>query len=399
MMPKKKTTSDAIMPRRRAGFAMPAVTGALVIIGILVTAGFYMARQELRIGVASNHANMAVNIAQAGANEVMANWNGYQLGNIAAWADTVLTDTLANGIWTVTIQNANNFVYFLTATGQVTEGGALWAGASRTVGIAAKILFANIDPPAALLTRGHVKVGGTADIIGMNTTPPTWGPYCTGLATNDTTGVLVDDASGGNPQIVGGSATITGNPPSDEDSNIVDSTFTNFGELDWTELTTIAQIEGKDISGYATINNTGPALNASGRCEVNVLLNWGDTVPTAPCGSYFPLIYHDDDLTIQSNGFGQGVLLVEGDLSLRGGYTFFGIIITQGTFSTGVGNNRVIGSVMASNAADLNETVAGNSEIVYSRCAVTRSILNNASLSRARPLDERSWVDRTAAVN
>jgi hypothetical protein len=59
----------------------------------------------------------------------------------------------------------------------------------------------------------------------------------------------------------------------------------------------------------------------------------------------------------------------------------------------------VIGSVMASNAADLNETVSGNSEIVYSRCAITRSILNNASLSRARPLDERSWVDLTAAVN
>jgi hypothetical protein len=379
---------------------MPAVIGALVIIGILVTAGFYMARQELRIGVASNHANMAVNIAQAGANEVMANWNGYQLGNIGAWDDTTLVDTIANGIWSVRIQNANNFVYFLTASGQVTEGGALWAGASRTIGIAAKILFANIDPPAALVTRGQVKVGGSAQIVGANTTPPTWGPYCTGLATNDTTGVLVDDASGGNPTIVGAGASITGNPPSDEDANIVDSTFTNFGELDWNELTTIAQIEGKDISGYATINNTLPQVDATtGRCNVNLLLNWGDTVPTNPCGAYFPLIYHGGNLTIQSSGFGQGVLLVEGNLNIRGGYTFFGIIITQGTFSTGLGTNRVVGSVMASNAADLNESVGGDSEIIYSRCSITRSILNNASLSRARPLDERSWVDLTAAVN
>ena len=87
--------------RRRAGFAMPAVIGALVIIGILVTAGFYMARQELRIGVASNHANMAVNIAQAGANEVMANWNGYQLGNIAPWDSTTITGTTQGGNWSV----------------------------------------------------------------------------------------------------------------------------------------------------------------------------------------------------------------------------------------------------------------------------------------------------------
>src|SRR5690606_198155 len=80
-------------PTRRGGFAMPAAIGALVIIGVLVTSGFFMARQELRIGVASNYTNMAVNIAQAGANEVMANWNGYQLGNIPIWGDTMIVDT------------------------------------------------------------------------------------------------------------------------------------------------------------------------------------------------------------------------------------------------------------------------------------------------------------------
>jgi hypothetical protein len=377
---------------------MPAVIGALVIIGILVTAGFYMARQELRIGVASNHANMAVNIAQAGANEVMANWNGYQLGNIAAWADTVLTDTIANGIWTVTIQNANNFVYFLTSTGQVTEGGALWAGASRTIGIAAKILFANIDPPAALTTRGQVKVGGTSDIIGTNYTPPSWGSYCTGLASNDTTGVLMDSVDAGNPNVSGGGS-IQGNPPFSEDSTIVDSTFTNFGDMDWNELVIFAQAEGKDVTSLGTnLTSIAPSVTA-GRCNVGDLWNWGDTVPTNLCGAYFPLIYHGGNVRINANAYGQGVLLVEGDLEFMGGFTFFGIVISQGTFSTGSGNNRVIGAVMASNAADLTQSFSGTGTIQYSRCAVTRSVLNNASLSRARPLDNRSWVDLTAAVN
>lgn len=384
--------------RNRGGFALPAVIGALVIIGILVTAGFYMARQELRIGVASNHANMAVNIAQAGANEVMANWNGYQLGNIAAWDDTTLTGTAAGGNWSVKIMNNNNFNYFLTATGNVTEGGAMWAGASRVIGIAAKILFANINPPAALTTRGQVTVAGTSDVIGTNYTPPTWSPYCTGLATNDTTGVLLDDVTGGNPSTKGGGA-IVGNPPFTEDSTIVDSTFTNFGDMNWAELTQFAQIEGKEITSLGvTINNTSPVVT-SGRCDTAVLTNWGDSVPTAPCGSYFPLIYHAGDVAIQSNGFGQGILLVEGDLQLRGGYTFFGIIIVQGTFSTGSGSNRVFGAVLASNAADLNQSFLGTGVIQYSRCAVTRSVLNNASLSRARPLDARSWVDLTGATN
>ncbi|HSH75288.1 MAG TPA: hypothetical protein VLA09_06380, partial [Longimicrobiales bacterium] len=174
----------------------------------------------------------------------------------------------------------------------------------------------------------------------------------------------------------------------------------NFGNLTWSELVAVAQIEGLDVTSYTTINNTAPDPEPpAGPCNMSALLNWGDTIPTNPCGTYFPLIYHGGNLDIQSAGYGQGILLVEGDLSIRGGYTFFGIIITQGRFSTGVGLNRVVGSVMASNAADLNETVSGTSSISYSRCAITRAVLNNSALSRARPLEQRSWVDLSAAVN
>lgn len=383
----------------RRGFALPAAIGALVIIGVLITAGFFMAQQELRIGVASKHANMAVNIAQAGANEVMGNWNGYQLGNIPAGSDTTLTDVVPGGVWEVSITNANDFVYMLTANGRVTEGGTRWAGAERTIGVVTKILFVDIDPPAALLTRGQVDVGGTSDITGTNTTPPSWGPYCTTLPPDDETGIMVDDDMGGtNPNVTGG-ATVEGDPPSAEDPTIVDETFTDFGNLTWDELADIAQAEGKDLTSLGTtINGIGPT-EVSGECEVSNLRNWGDTVPTSTCGSYFPLIYHGGDVKVQANSYGQGILLVEGDLELAGGFTFMGIIIVQGTFMTGSGTNSVYGSVMASNAADLNQTMSGTSNIYYSRCGITRAILNNAALSRARPLAERSWVDLTAVAN
>jgi hypothetical protein len=214
--------------RNRRGFALPTVIGALVIIGVLVTAGFFISQQELRIGVASKHANMAVNIAQAGANEVLGNWNGYQLGNIAVWSDTTITDTIANGIWEVSIANSNNFVYFLTATGTVTEGGALWSGAKRTIGIVTKMIFADIDPPAALTTRGTTVIKGNALVNGTNTTPPSWAPYCTAFETHDTTGILTNDTS-----LIGtsGKGAVLGSPDYDQDSTIVDSTFTTFGWL------------------------------------------------------------------------------------------------------------------------------------------------------------------------
>jgi hypothetical protein len=111
------------------------------------------------------------------------------------------------------------------------------------------------------------------------------------------------------------------------------------------------------------------------------------------------LIYHGGSPRIQSNGFGQGILLVEGDLDIRGGYTFYGIIITQGAFSTGAGGATIMGAVLAGNDLILDQTATGGAQIIYSRCAVTRAVLNNANLSRARPLATRSWVDLTAVTN
>jgi hypothetical protein len=380
----------------RNGFALPAAIGGLVIVGVLVTTGFYMARQEVRIGIASKHAAMATNIAQTGANEIMANWNGYQLSSIAVWDDTTIVDTLPNGIWTVSVTNVNNKIYFLNAEGEVTDGGALWSGGTRRVGIVTRMISANIDPPAALTTRGKTTIKGGAEVHGEDVQPSGWGGYCPGGLT-DKPGVLTNDTS----QLSGlGVATVSGTPAYDQDSTIVDSTFTTFGDMTWAELTALASAEGKDVSSLRpTINVTAPDTTASGACNEATLTNWGDTLPTAPCGAYFPLIYVNGNITIQSGGIGQGILLVDGDLDLRGNFLFYGLIVVQGNFETQGNGNRVVGAVMASNASVDQQTVTGTSEVSYSRCTVARAILNNASLSRARPVAQRSWVDLTAVAH
>lgn len=383
--------------RRRNGFALPAAIGGLVIVGVLVTAGFYMAHQEVRIGVASKHAAMAVNVAQMGANEIMANWNGYRLGNIAVWSDTTIADTVDVGIWAVTITNLNNHVYFLEAEGEVTEGGAMWAGATRRIGIVTRMLYAQIDPPAALTTRGTTVVKGGAEVHGEDSQPPGWGGYCSGAPENKP-GILTNDTS-----LVGtsGQGQVTGTPAYGQDSSIVDSTFTNFGNMTWAELVALAIAEGKNVSSLgASINQTQPDSTGS-VCRTSTLTNWGDPLnPNAACGSYFPLIYHaGPTLTIQSGGFGQGILLLDGDLDLRGNFVFHGIIIVQGNFETQGSGNRIYGGVMASNADFDAQSLVGGSVVTNSTCAVERAILNNSSLSRARPLSQRSWIDLSAVSN
>ena len=185
------------------------------------------------------------------------------------------------------------------------------------------------------------------------------------------------------------------------DPSIVDDTFTDFGNLDWSELTALASLEGKNLceNGCPPTVQPNPEV-LDGVCQFGLPENWGDIEdPTSPCGNYFPLIYHAGSFSVQ-NGMGQGLLLVEGDLTLRGNFTFYGIVIVQGRFATAGTKNAVFGAVLASNVAiDVDQTITGDSEIHYSRCTVQRSILNNANLSRARPLAERSWVDLTGVVN
>jgi hypothetical protein len=340
---------------------------------------------------------MAVNIAQAGANEVMADWNGYKLGNIAIWGDTTLNGTIDAGTWEVTVQNLNGFVYFIDATGTVTEGGALWAGATRRIGVVTRIIYAQINPPAALTTRGKTGVKGGAAVIGDDTDPTTWGAYCSGDH-DDKPGILTNDTSDIN---LSGGGTIEGTPPYDQDSTIVDSTFTTFGDMTWDDFVELAKAEGKDVSPLGTnINMTQPDSSGPGVCRENTLTNWGDTLPGAACGAYFPLIYHGGPtLTIQSGGIGQGVLLVDGTLDLRGNFVFWGIIIVQGTFQTQGSGNRVMGGVLAANADFDSQSLVGGSVVHNSTCAVERAILNNSSLSRARPLTMRSWIDLTDVTN
>ena len=228
-------------------------------------------------------------------------------------------------------------------------------------------------------------------VHGEDEVPGGWGAECPGVL-EDKPGILTDDENDVSTQ---GAAELTGDPPVAEDPSIDDETFTQFGNLSWSELTGMADIT---LSG-GSLNGMGPDSTAAGACRTGAAFpsNWGNPEnPGAACYGWFPIIHITGSANIQSGGVGQGMLLVDGDLDLRGNFAFYGLIIVQGSMETQGSGNRVWGGVIAGNANFDTQSLVGGSVVTNSTCAVRRSIEENSSLTRVRPLAARSWVDLSA---
>jgi len=165
--------------------------------------------------------------------------------------------------------------------------------------------------------------------------------------------------------------------------------------LNWDDLISMADIT---LSG-GSLNSMGPDSTAAGLCRNGAAFpsNWGNPENAgAACSDWFPIIHITGNATIQSGGVGQGVMLVDGDLDLRGNFSFYGIIIVQGNMSTQGQGNRIWGGVLASNADFDTQALTGGSVVTNSTCAVRRAVKESLSLTRVRPLLARSWVDLSA---
>jgi len=378
--------------KEQHGFALPVAVFALVIVGLITTGGFFMARQEGRIGIASEQASLAFYLTEQGLVDVLGDWDSDLFEALPHWGDTAVSLAYPGvGQVTARVTRLTDYLFFVDAAGKVSRGGAMLSGASRRVGVTVRLVRADLAPPAALTTRGPTDLSGTAEVHGEDENPPAWGAMCT-APLQDKPGILTDNAS----QVdAGGSAEITGDPAVEEDPSIADSTFTKFGDLTWDELTDMADIR---LAG-GSLSTLGPDSTNAGLCNTGQAFtsNWGNPEnPGAACFGWYPIIHVAGNANIQSGGVGQGVLLVDGDLDIRGNFIFYGIIIVQGSIGTQGSGNRIYGGVMASNADFDSQSIVGGSVVTNSTCAVSRAIRENSSLTRVRPLAARSWVDLSA---
>ncbi|TVP77411.1 MAG: hypothetical protein EA352_03740 [Gemmatimonadales bacterium] len=426
-----RTPLPEIVSSDRAGFALPAAIFALLVVALLVVGGFYLAGQEQRIGQSSERTGQARFLAEDGMNTVLSFRadEGFidALNDLVIWGDpATFSDEQGDGRWVVDVQRIGNRTYRVESTGEITRGGRL-AGAERRLATVARNIAPSIDidatsipADAALQTRGTVDVRGNAQIIGLDAGPSQWGgqsgPSCGGAPLENRPGVITTDGSDVETR---GSGVITGQPEDYVLQPDVDDPddFMRFGDLEWDDLVEVARATGKSVPG-GNFPGVGPRYTENDVCDTAAPLNWGephrqqdreiDDIPynyaETDCWNYFPIIHIDGDAQMggggQAGGRGQGILLVDGDLNMNGGFEFYGMILVRGTIETQGNGNRIIGSVRAQNEANLESSdYAGGSILQYSSCAVTRAQENLSLPPQAVqlvPVGSRMWVDRTA---
>jgi hypothetical protein len=367
-------------PRRitsHRGIALPLAVFALVVVGALVAGAFFVGRQEQAVGRSSVKLQQAFAAAEAGAQHTVADWaadryNGLVTGDSAEFSGTVGSAGWYRG----TVRRLNRELFLVRS-----EGFSRDSAARQHVGLLVRLRPLELPVRSALSAAGTVRLDGAPIVDGRDAPPAGWscdsaGPPVAGLTVSSPGAV-----TGGG---CGGGSCLTGTPAVRIDSTLRAPAATRFGDLDFPGLRGLATVTLPGGTVYA-----GPEVR-NGGCDRRLSTNWGSPLdPTGPCGAHFPVVWSDGDLTV-SGVEGQGVLIVDGNLTLQGTFAFHGPVIVRGRLTLAGAGARIVGGALAGSADLSSNGGSGGPAVVYSRCATDRSLGSSATATLLR---ERSWVN------
>ena len=374
---------------RREGFALAVAVAAIVVVGAIIAGVFFASTQEFRTGYNTVAEARAFAAAEYGLNRPQSGWDNKQnliMANGSTNAPIVYNlsssrDSVTSKVW---VSRLNDETFWVVSEGryQPKGGTTTQLTAVKRTNAVLRLRTPSIRANGAITVAGDVTVQGAAQVTGNNTIPPSWTgcdptkPNKAGIIASPTAAVSIQQATA-----------VTGAPPVLRDTAAADTmNYVKYGDETWQSL--VAQ--SKTFTGGAVM----PSLDANGNCNVADPGNWGEphrgAGSIAQCYNYFPIIYSPTSLELNANYYGQGILLVDGDLRINGTFEFYGIIIVKDDFNKGTGTAKVYGAVMAQNVKvqDGGSMFYGTTNYNYSECAVTRSLRGSASVVQAK---ERGW--------
>ncbi|MCK4467058.1 MAG: pilus assembly PilX N-terminal domain-containing protein, partial [Desulfobacterales bacterium] len=246
-------------------------------------------------------------------------------------------------------------IYLVTSYG--------FSGASTKV---IEVEMARVPPvtaPAALYVEASTKIqGNSTNIIGTDS-----------CGTKDKPGIAVTGGEelitfSGNPTVTGLPDNISYNTTNMDVQSIVDSFK---GDADFPYI-----IKSDDTHTHTGMSWGTPTL--------------GTTLQDPSSCSSNNIVYYDTQdsyITLSGGTSGCGILLVDGDLHMHGGFSWHGMVIVTGSvIFLGGGDKNITGALIAGGSTDA-DIIGGNSNIIYCSSAIDNQTKN-------RPLRMLSWQEK-----
>ena len=381
------TPAPASGEKQREGIALITALFGVVVLGVMMSGMYFTSNQEYKGTRNALVEQRGFAIAEYGLNSEISNWDRFRnkpsvfpIGKIDSTQVYVANGDTA---W-VKVTRLTDRTFWVVSEGHANIGVAQLE-ARRMTGAYVRIAYPQIEAKGAITAAGDVNLQGSAVVDGDDVNPAGW-TNC-GATVPTVPAVVVPPGATVNdkPSNYGSSPTVV------HDSAAADSnTYVRYGSESWITLTTNADIVLPGGHYGSDIQPVGTATT----CDKSSDYNWGE--PTRPgvvvgCYNYFPIIYSQSSLKINGNGYGQGILLINGDLEINGTFEFYGIVIVRDDITKGNGTMKLHGAAFAANLtlADPLSWLTGNQDIQYSNCAIQNALAGSAILIR---VTQRHWA-------
>ncbi|MDH5315470.1 MAG: hypothetical protein OEW44_03225 [Gemmatimonadota bacterium] len=379
--------------RNERGMALLLSIFAMVVIGALVAGAFFVGRVEQVTGYNTVWATQAGEAAEAGLAHAL-NQDPLTYQNMPVWTpaspSVMALPTITSGgmAYTDTIRRLNNNLFEARSVGRrMGAGGVVLA--EQKLSQLIRIAKPTIGVNAAITVQDPINFNGNAFAVdGYNEMPPGWGAgdcptgYPDPGNTDDKVGIRSSDKTGAKAADMNN---INGFPTDtvSYDPTITSDTFRNF--LDYTYWTLSSQPGVKTLPLSTPYNGVAPLLDGSGACDKTAPLNLGEPSrvvgSVVPCYGFFPVVHGTNSQTSFAAGNrGQGILLIDGDLELVGGFEWVGLVLVRGKMKIAGTGNKIIGAILTEGVDLITAgTVAGNVDVQFSQCAVDRAIAGGST--------------------
>jgi hypothetical protein len=365
---------------------------AIVVLATIISAATFVSQQGYRGGRNTLIEQRAFAVAEFGLNSEVSNWDrkrnlpaptGMNVGDV----QMNLVHVAAGDTARVSIKRISSNGYWVVSEGRANIGSSALESARQTSAFV-RIAYPSIEPKGAITAAGDVRVQGSFTVNGYDHPPAGWS-QCAQLPSDSVPAIVVPPGN----TVTAGSGNITSTPGVVYDAAAADSnTYVRYGSESWNSLASNADIV---LNGGVLGSGIGP-VGTPTTCDYTNQFNWGEPYRTggsiAGCYGYYPIIYSKSSLHLNGNGYGQGVLLVNGDLKINGKFEFFGLVVVRDDIDKGNGNALIQGAVMAANLTGPTDPLSwftGNQDVFYSRCAIESALRGSAILVRAK---ERHWA-------